>query len=588
MKKFLSFFCIIALLAVLLTAFSACKKEDAAQSPTTTPEADEGKTIEDLLRETEGEHTFTYTVTVEPTESTVGEATARCADCGLTATVYLPVLNGTNYRLQRQAATCTEDGYRRYSSEYGVFEVKERALGHNYTTTTERATCTHDGSETSVCSRCGDSVTETLLQLPHDLRQTERVDGTCTTYGYTKYTCSLCGLEVTQTDKEVMHDFDDGAYVPVACDSEEKYGYTLYTCLVCGEEKKVYDEVPTHVYNKDTGACEVCGEKCKHAFDGYVCTVCGLNIEERVAEEGYFLLDDNGNDQADVGEKMYFGTYPQSIAEKETANVLKTLSPVDGYYVLDGKKYVRKTLDQRWGSMKKFSNGAIMTSYADYEAVDHVYDNYFYRVEPICWTVAATEEGTVTLRAEQILGVTEYKGKTGYAAVGNEYFVTSGNGITENHANDWSVSDLREYLNGTFFQTAFDATQRGMMTAHTLKNDRSTNYYQGANAVNADTEDLVYIDAFSEIFGEEETPSDSSFERMKTGTDYALGCGLDAENDHHPYYTRSIGNGTNVVGSIDTEGKFDTASPLFFHSDDAGRTLNGIGFLPLIGVRFEE
>ena len=587
MKKLLSFFCILALLAVLSTAVVACEK-GAAQTPTTTPEADGGKTIDELLREMEGEHTFSYTVTVDPTEKTVGEGVALCTDCGLTANVFLPILSGENYTLRSQAATCTQDGFREYSSEYGVFVVKEKALGHEYRTTTEPATCTQDGVKTSVCARCGDTVTETLLQLAHDLHRTERVDGTCTTYGYTKYTCSLCGREFTQTDKDVTHDYDDGEYVPVACNTEEKYGYTLYTCLVCGEEKKVYDEIPTHVYNKDTGICEVCGEKCSHTFDGYVCSVCGLDIEERVETDGYFLLDENGNGEIDVGEKVYFGTYPQSIAEKETVEALRSVPETDGYYVADGKKYVRKTLDQRWGAMKKFSNGAIMTSYADYESVDHVYDNYFYRVEPICWTVAATEDGKATLRADHILGVVAYKGKNGFAANGSEYFATQDGELTEKYANDWAVSDLREYLNGTFYQTAFDETQKSLMTAHTSKNDRTTNYYQGTNADNEDTEDLVFIDAFTEIFGEEETPSYSSENRMKTGTDYALGCGLDAENDHHPYYTRSIGNGTNVVGSIDTEGKFDTTTSLFFRTDDAGRTLNGIGFLPLVTIDLRE
>lgn len=588
MKRVLGIGCILFLLAVLLTAVFSCQRKDDPTPP--APEEDkEEKSLEELERELQGEHTFVYTVIEEPTEMTVGEGTAVCSDCGLTTVVFLPVLSAENYEKEEEKATCTEDGYRRYTSGFGTFTVKEKALGHAFETTTVPATCHEDGYVRSRCARCGKEEERVLLQLSHEYEREERREGTCDTYGYTKYRCTLCGDPLVIEDKEYGHKFDEGVHVAVSCDSEEKYGYTVYTCTVCGETKTVRDETPSHIYNKDTGACDVCGEKCEHAFDGYVCSVCGLDIEERVEEDGFYLADENGNGTADVGENVYFGTYPQTIASKEETAVLREQTPdADGYYLLNGKKYVRKTLDQRLKATAKFSNGRTVATYADYESTDGVYDGYFYRVEPIRWTVAATEEDKETIVSDYILGVAEWKAEGTYRQSGAEFFVVTDGETSDKYANDWGASDLRAFLNGAFIERAFNDVQTALLCDHLTNNGRETNYYQGAFAEHETTTDRVYLAAYTDLFGAEETPSDVSWDRMKTGTDYAVGSGLDVENDHHPYFTRSVGNGTDKTSFVDTEGKLVTDGRLFFAKDAAGQTITGVGFLPLVTISLPQ
>lgn len=75
--------------------------------------------------------------------------------------------------------------------------------GHNYQTTRQEPTCTAAGSQTMLCTRCGDTVTASLPALGHIADKNSIVavqKATATQNGQATYTCSRChkaGLRMT-------------------------------------------------------------------------------------------------------------------------------------------------------------------------------------------------------------------------------------------------------------------------------------------------------------------------------------------------------------------------------------------------------
>ena len=95
------------------------------------------------------------------------------------------------------------------------------ALGHAVAswTTSIAATCTATGSQSGVCSRCGESVTRTLAALGHAYSEVVTAPG-CATGGFTTHTCSRCGDSYVDSETYPLgHQFVDGV------------------CSVCGEKE---------------------------------------------------------------------------------------------------------------------------------------------------------------------------------------------------------------------------------------------------------------------------------------------------------------------------------------------------------------
>lgn len=108
------------------------------------------------------------------------------------------------------------------------FTASFRFDAHDYVLDEEAstpATCTEDGESVYVCSRCGDTCSETAPALGHDYVPTV-TEPTCTEGGYTTYTCSRCEDSYTADETEALgHDYVDGI------------------CSRCGEEDPNYVKV---------------------------------------------------------------------------------------------------------------------------------------------------------------------------------------------------------------------------------------------------------------------------------------------------------------------------------------------------------
>ena len=198
-------------------------------------------------------------------------------------------------------------------------------------TVTKEATCTKEGAQESVCTECGDKISEVIPAKGHTWNDDFTTDkaATCTEEGAESIHCAVCG-EIKEgserTLEKIAHAY--GEWVTVTDANCESEGLRKKACTVCGEEVK--EEIPAkgHIWNDDymtdkvatcteEGSesihCIVCGEikensertleKIAHAYGNWVtvtdanceseglrkkvCTVCGENVTEAIPAAGH-------------------------------------------------------------------------------------------------------------------------------------------------------------------------------------------------------------------------------------------------------------------------------------------------------------
>jgi hypothetical protein len=129
-------------------------------------------------------HSYTSTVTTQPTCTTTGVRTYTCS-CGSSYTESIPAL-GHSYDsgVITKQPTCTEKGVKTYTCQNDSshkYTEDIPAKGHTWV----NATCTTP----KTCSVCGATEGQ---PLGHDYKSTV-IDPTSTANGYTEYVCSRCG-----------------------------------------------------------------------------------------------------------------------------------------------------------------------------------------------------------------------------------------------------------------------------------------------------------------------------------------------------------------------------------------------------------
>ena len=532
--------------------------------------------------EVECTHTFSeWKLLYEPTEEYEGVNERKCTLCGELEYEEFPKLSESDYAVTFVAPECLTDGKKTFVSEvYGTWEVVYPKLNHNYLIIArEYADCANDGYVTYRCDNCANEYTQKLETAKgHDYKVVFTQNADCYNTGYQKCVCSVCEKETIINETPKKHVRDAGIHVDGTC---SEYGYQLYTCTACGEEERVYDTEYTHNYDASTGICSSCTHACAHAFNNYKCTECGFSIYAYMESNGYYFVD--GGDTAEVGEHVYFGLYPKTfVSDVDTITALKGLVEENGYYVLDGNKYVRKTLVQSAKGLLQFSDG----SYVENIRLDK--KDYFYLVEPMEWIVEEiTDDGNILLTAQYIIDAQSYQNSYAYSDVKNAYFVTGENGaITEEYACSWEFSSLRTFLNGEFLDKTFSSLQKSLIVDTAIDND-TTNYYKSDYAKGEETLDKVFLKAFGETFDENEGYDSTSEARIKTVTDYALGSGAvitEYITKTAIYYLRSAGDSTGTVCGIAVDGSLERSLDL---KDPELKDGHNYGIVPSVWIELE-
>ena len=478
------FFIIFLFSILLLGVLTACGKSEPREN---TPES-------------ACEHRFSYEIVTAPTENAVGKAKGTCSLCKEEMEFFIPQLGEDGYEIKTTAATCTEDGEKAFTGEYGVFTVVLPKTGHVYKMKEEiPATCKQTGKKIFVCEHCGEEIEQTTDTVDHEYEVVETFEGNCEEKSYTVYRC-IHGGETVKVEGEYRHEYGEGTHTDVPCEK----GYTTYVCGTCGAERVVYDDAETHDYDAATGLCATCGKGCAHEFDGYVCKTCGLNVPEYLKTNDILFTEAERR----VGEKVYFGFYPKSVVGKEETDLLAALggaTAVDGYYTVGGERYVQKKIANKNSAVVKFSDGSIFASYKG-EA--------FFKVEPISWRVTkVNDDGSVLLISEYALFASDYRKESDFEWNSTEksYFVKG----TDVFADAFDGSEIEKNLKA-FYAEAF--------TESMVSRVKETEYGKAC------------LPVYNQLFDEEEEGEEKD-ERIRKATDFALGTGADASD-------RAIGRGT--------------------------------------------
>ena len=255
---------------------------------------------------------------------------------------------------------------------------------------------------------------------------------------------------------------------------------------------------------------------------------------------------DGGYQKGDIIE---FGSYPQSkVTDPRIISVLDGFLTDDvwvsyDYYIGTGTEYdgnmtssdYMKYADLKLNGEKyravRFSQyRPKVTSDVSSEATSAQDNNgyelnttYFFKYEPLTWTVLDPEEGyvmsNIAIDAQAYENFSYYDPDSFDSASGPMVY----NGKDCKYlANDWSKCSLREWLNRDFFNTAFTAEEKAQIGKTYLNNNNSFN----SSLDGAGTFDKIFTisfyDAINSDYGFDEYGSRSDLARVRPATDYAM------------------------------------------------------------------
>ncbi|MBR6410550.1 MAG: hypothetical protein IKS35_04130 [Clostridia bacterium] len=449
-------------------------------------------------------------------------------------------------------------------------------------TTVKPATCSEAGTEERTCE-CGEVETRPISTLAHTGIVDEAVAPTCKETGLTEGRhCSVCGevlIDQTEVPKTAHTEVVDAA-VPPSC---SKTGLTEGKhCSVCNEVLVAQTEVPKTAHTVVTDAavpptctktgltqgshCSVCGEviveqktvpMSAHNYVGGVCSACGK------VETAYTRINSTFA-ESDTGNYILFGSYPQTLVVDET--VTSALTSAAGtlptnensqkwtsyeYYIQDSNETdFMWYIDLSYGGERY--RGVYFTSYRPWlnsnqgiDSKSYQDDNgfstltvYWFKFEPILWKILSETNGTALLFCADVIDCHDYY----HQIVHGEFDHNGGTGLVCNYA----LSDIRLWLNDVFYETAFSALQKELITLTTVDNssrsmepdnapDKTYQYNQACE----DTEDRIFLLSNREITNEDygfmPAFTDEDRARLKIATDYALCQGTSAFiSDYYP------------------------------------------------------
>ncbi len=245
-----------------------------------------------------------------------------------------------------------------------------------------------------------------------------------------------------------------------------------------------------------------------------------------------------------VGDIIEFGSYPQSkitdsdlIAKIEAAG--KSISWVDyNYYIgtgtsddgnmkpvdgmmlykdipYNGSKYRAVKINQ----YRPYRTGNTSSETYQYDNGYNKGNIYYFKYEPLSWRILDPSEGYVM--CNQIIDSQAYQNFIYYN--GSEYYNSE---ACENYASDWVTSSLRQWLNNSFYNTAFTAEEKEQIgTSHLENKSIISSAYNSA-----DTYDKIflisYYDAANSAYGFDSSSDANDAARQLKGTDYAKCQGL--------------------------------------------------------------
>lgn len=222
------------------------------------------------------------------------------------------------------------------------------------------------------------------------------------------------------------------------------------------------------------------------------------------------------------GNYVYFGEYPQTV-KADDVTVLET-QDARGYYLGSDGSYYAKVVATPCESGYTFSTGATVTNGA----------TYYFKVEPIRWRILSENGETALLLCDSIIA--------------NQRYDAGGN-------NNYKESNVRAWLNETFYQTAFSDLQQEIILTTLVDNSADSTGYSSNRYACEDTEDKVFLLSYREVTNSAYGFASSSFtydtaRRMQTSDHTrATGAYMDTSSDYYGcgyWWLRSPDDGYSI------------------------------------------
>ena len=295
----------------------------------------------------------------------------------------------------------------------------------------------------------------------------------------------------------------------------------------------------SHEHTWSDGVCSECGAVCEHTLVGGICSVCGFNS----------LYTREGN-------TVYFGEYPQTL--KASSVTVGTTADSRGYFLGSDNEYYAKVTATPYESGYTFSTNETVTSGTV----------YYFKVEPLKWRILAEADGNAIILCESIIA----------------------NGRFDGTNNNYKDSEVRTWLNSTFYNSAFNEFERGLIQTVTIDNSvASTGYASNANACE-NTLDSVYLLSYADVtnasYGFSTNPAECDTARVRYLSDYARARGA----------WMFVANGYDACGSgmwmlrtpNDSYTNFIRECNYYGDITDGGTNLTSTfyGIVPALNIRF--
>ncbi len=528
-KLLVTMLALVVLIAALAITLAACDK-DNEQGGTYGKNPGTSTSNEEIPHK----HNYKVVEAKSPTCTVDGNVKYYACSCG-------KILSANKVEILKAATVLPAKGHDKVTTSWesddvshwhkcnncdAKFDIQMHIEGSDIIRDSE-ATCSSLPHFHRECTVCHHSVAEFDFGelLPHEFGDwIDDTPATCTKQAHHHRNCVNCGYTESEDYGELLpHDFGnwiiDGENV---CNKDNTPVPRHKECANC--EYTIVDEnyIVPHTWKE-----QLTGDRQKE------CTKCGY--KENVYEER------DG--------KIYLGEYPQT---KETDDgITATLAQMSGdrpvkgnagkwtdygYFIgLNTTSYggygVPVKDEFMWYIDLEYDGaryrGVYFTSYrpiaTDADGLTHQDDNayyvnslYWFKWEPIEWRVLEKTDGEAFLMSNVILDSQQYYWKHGVRSIDGKYIVSP---------NNYKESDIRAWLNGTFYNQAFDELAQAIINETLVDNSAATTGYSSNENACENTSDKVFLLSYADVMNPSygfnpDSGCDDEARRLKP-TDYA-------------------------------------------------------------------
>ena len=271
---------------------------------------------------------------------------------------------------------------------------------------------------------------------------------------------------------------------------------------------------------------------------------------------------------------VIYGTYAQNrVTDGNLTGLLKGLGESawsDNRTTYNDTVYER-VVAAPFSKQAKFNDGGAITEG----------ETYYFAVMPVEWYVLENNEDSTALIAKNILDVQVFNTNVDRAPDNDGKYV-----------NDWELSTLREWLNGTFLNKAFTALESAAINKTKNVSAYPESYYKNHSKAINDTWDQVYClsyadavnadNRYNHTYAFSSAMGDYDCLRMAKVTDYAKARGAwyyinTQKEDYKDYelYQRFDGNGKYWLRTV---GKDSVYAAVVRYTGEVGRTYEHVGY----------